>query len=174
MSDLNDLLEEQMRDMYDGKMRLFKSLGKFEKNASDPGLRQVINGYRESVSEQILHMKQAFSLLFWQKRGETNDVMEAMLNEARALIKRSMHPEVRDAGVITALQHIIHYQIAGYGAICNYANTLGYYDVAGLMHQDLEKEKQTDTLLAQLAEEAVNARAISWATEDDILPKQFL
>jgi ferritin-like metal-binding protein YciE len=97
-------------------------------------------------------------MLFLLKRGEKCEAMEAMLKEAKDLMIRSMDAKVMDAGIITALQHIIHYQIAGYGAICNYANMLSLQPIAQLMHENLEEEKNIDRKLAHLAEE-VNLKA---------------
>jgi ferritin-like metal-binding protein YciE len=97
-------------------------------------------------------------MLFLLKRGEKCEAMEAMRKEAKDLMIRSMDAKVMDAGIITALQHIIHYQIAGYGAICNYANMLSLQPIAQLMHENLEEEKNIDRKLAHLAEE-VNLKA---------------
>lgn len=159
MINLNDLMNEQLRVMFDAEMQVHEALPKIHVKATDPNLRELLEDMKIRNEDQILYLKQAFNLLFRQKRGEKCDAMRAMLQEAMYIIRRSMHPEVMDAGIVTALQHIIHYQVAGYGAICNYANTLGLYEVASLMHQNLDEKKHADRRLANLAEEAINARA---------------
>jgi ferritin-like metal-binding protein YciE len=157
--DLNDLMAEQLRDMFDSEIQLTKEISKLQSAASNTNLKEIIVDYIENNEEQVFRLKQAFDILYQQKRGEKCEAMEAMLKEAKDLMIRSMDAKVMDAGIITALQHIIHYQIAGYGAISNYANMLSLYDIAALMHQNLEGEKKIDRKLAQLAEEEVNLKA---------------
>ena len=160
MINLNDLMEEQLREIFDGEKRLVKALNEILEKASHPKLRETIMEYKQSCDDNVLRLKQAFNLLFTQKRGERCIVMCAMLEEAGGLMERSMELTVMDAGIITALQHIMHYKMAGYGAISNYATTVGLYEVAGLVHKNLDEEKKVDKELAALAESAVNMQAI--------------
>jgi len=64
-----------------------------------------------------------------------------MLKEARERIQHSVASEVRDAGIITTLLHMIHYKIAGYAAICSYATALKLANVAGKSGRG-EKDRQ--------------------------------
>ena len=59
-----------------------------------------------------------------------------------------------------ALQHIIHYKIAGYGSATSYANNLGLLDEAAILHTCLNAEKEFDRKLANLAESVINLRAV--------------
>lgn len=156
---LHDLMGEQMRDMLDGEQRLSEFLPHLKEKATHPVLSRIIEDYIMHNDDQILRLKQAFIASYRKEGGEKCDAMKSMVNEAKDLMKRSMRPEVMDAALITALQHIIHYQMAGYGAICNYANTQGYLDTAALLHKNLEEEKRADRELANLAEEVINAKA---------------
>ena len=156
---LNDLMQEKLYNMYEGEKRLKKSLPKILLKVTDVRLRSIINIFIEEQENQIWRLKQIFEELFLQKTGGKSEAIKAMLNEAHELISNSMDPEVMDAGVITALQPIIHYQIAAYGAICNYANTLDLFRVAEKNHLNLEEKKSMDKKLVILAEEWVNLKA---------------
>ncbi len=160
IKDLKDLMLEQMRDLYHGEKKLEDLLPLMIENATEPRLKAIFEKYLHGNKDQIMHLRQAFEPLYELKRGETCEAMLAMIKEAHDLIERSVMPEVKDAGLVTALQHIIHYQIAGYGAVCTYAQMLDYEDVANLMHLNLEVEKLSDRMLAVLAEEVINERAI--------------
>ncbi len=160
ISDLKDLMVEQLRDLYHGENELDALLPKMIGSASEPRLKKILENYLFNNEGQVMRIRQGFELLYTQKRGELCEAMIAMTKETEDLIKRSVEPEVRDAGLITALQHIIHYQIAGYGAVCTYAKMLGFENVAAILHKNLDEEKSTDTKLAILAEEVINERAI--------------
>ncbi len=159
ITDLNDLMEEQLRDMYDGEKKVVEALPKFYNKATDQGLKVLIEDYQEKCENQIMRLRQAFNLLYTLKRGERCDAIKALLKEGEDLMSRSMDSTVMDAGIITGIQHIIHYQVAGYGAISNYANTLDLPHVAALTHKNLEEKKETDRKLANLAEEVINVKA---------------
>jgi ferritin-like metal-binding protein YciE len=82
-----------------------------------------------------------------------------MINEIWKLMKRSTTPEVKDAAIITAIQHIHHYDIAGYGSLSAYAKSLGLYESAHILHDMLEEEKEIDISLKFMALENINMKA---------------
>lgn len=160
MVNLNDLMEEQLREMYDGESQFSKALSLILPMATNSKLCELIIEYQKNSEDQIIRLKQVFNLLFKQKRGESNEVIRAMIHEAQNIIDRSMDFAVMDAGIVTTLQHIIHYKIAAYGAICNYSNILGLYEEAGIIHKNLEVEKRYDRELANLAQSSINLEAV--------------
>lgn len=160
INDLKDLMVEQLRDLYHGEKELDILLPKAIVSISDPELEEIVDNYLTQNENQIMRIRQAFELLFIQKRGERCEAILAMIKEAEDLMKRSVEPEVKDAGIITALQHIIHYKMAGYGAVCTYAQMLDFDEVAAIIHKNLDEEKYTDNKLIELAEEVINKRAI--------------
>ncbi|HZH00119.1 MAG TPA: DUF892 family protein, partial [Flavisolibacter sp.] len=52
-----------------------------------------------------------------------------------------------------------HYEIAAYGSLVQLAKTMGRTDVADLLQQTLDEEKQTDLLLTELAVSGINLKA---------------
>ena len=69
MINLNDLMEEQLREIFDGEKRLVKALNEILEKASHPKLQETIMEYKQSCDDNVLRLKQAFNLLFTQKRG---------------------------------------------------------------------------------------------------------
>ena len=64
-----------------------------------------------------------------------------------------------DAGIIGAGQKIEHYEIAAYGTLRSFAETLGLEEVAELLAETLEEEKAADEKLTEVAVSAVNVEA---------------
>lgn len=160
MLNLNDLMQERLREMYDGEKQFAKSLNKIHEKTSSVSLQKHIKEYELICEDQIIRLKQVFNLIFAQKRGEHSLAMQTLIEEAQKIIERCMEPAVIDAAIISALQRIIHFKIASYGAISNYSNTLGLFEEAGILHTNLEMEKRTDKKLAELAEYMVNMEAV--------------
>jgi ferritin-like metal-binding protein YciE len=84
--------------------------------------------------------------------------MEGLLEEGNELMEEDAEPEVLDAGLIAAAQHVEHYEIAGYGCVRTYADLLGFNNAAKLLQQTLDGEKQTDEKLTDLAK-SINVKA---------------
>jgi ferritin-like metal-binding protein YciE len=75
------------------------------------------------------------------------------------LIKEKPEPDVLDAGLISAAQHVEHYEMAGYGTVRTYARQLGFENQAEILQQTLNEEGETDHLLTALAEAGINLEA---------------
>ena len=85
--------------------------------------------------------------------------MEGLLKEGKELISEKPAPDVLDAGLISAAQHVEHYEMAGYGTVRTYARQLGYEAQAELLQRTLDEEGETDHLLTALAESSINLDA---------------
>ncbi len=66
---------------------------------------------------------------------------------------------MRDAGIISAGQKVEHYEIASYGTLRQFAETLGMDDAAELLQATLDEEKAADEKLTDVAVSAVNVAA---------------
>ncbi len=157
--DLTDLMIEQLQELYNGEKQLVKALNKIKTNITEPELLNAVDKHLASNEDQIMRLKRAFDILYVKQRKREAETIEALIRRIKSLVKMSADPEVMDAAIITALQHINHYKIASYGAICTYANMLGQYPMASIIHENLEEEKNMDRKLAMIAEEVVNRKA---------------
>lgn len=66
---------------------------------------------------------------------------------------------MRDAGIILAGQKVEHYEIATYGTLRQFAETLGLGDAESLLLKSLDEEKAADEKLTEVAVSAVNIEA---------------
>jgi ferritin-like metal-binding protein YciE len=93
-------------------------------------------------------------------KGKHCKGMEGVLEDGKELLKQDAEPEVLDAGLIAAAQHVEHYEIAGYGVCRTYAKLLGDNQTAYLLQTTLNEEELTDRKLTKLAESSINVEAI--------------
>jgi ferritin-like metal-binding protein YciE len=87
--------------------------------------------------------------------------MKGLLKEGEKMMKMRSDADVRDAALIAAAQRVEHYEIAGYGCAKTYARLLGRDQDVQLLQQTENEEGQTDKLLTQLAEHAINIDAMA-------------
>src|SRR5690606_38804522 len=88
------------------------------------------------------------------------DAMEGLVKEGESVIEETEDGSMtRDVGIIISAQKVEHYEIAAYGGLTQLAHTMGLEDVAGILHETLEEEKQADMLLTEIAENNINWEA---------------
>lgn len=162
--DLNDLMVEQLRELYDAEVQLAPFLEKMRLESSNYQLTQLIVKYQKVTDDNHWVLKQVFNDLFMQKRGEKNESVRLMEDQTLQILERCGTPEVKDAAIIISLQHIIHFKIASYGAVATYANIMGLYNDASKLHLLVELEKKTDRKLAMLADGEVDRKAFNYHT----------
>lgn len=161
IKDLKDLMIEQLRDLYNAEQMLDEFLPYLFEEVDSPQLKEAIDSHLFDNKGQVMRLRQVFDEhLFEEGEGETCGAMKTMIQEARDLVKRCEDPEVRDAGIITALQHMIHYEIAGYGAVCTYAKMLDIPFIGDIVHKNLDEEKRSDRALVMMAEGFINEKAV--------------
>jgi ferritin-like metal-binding protein YciE len=159
LDSLENLLIEQLKDLYSAENQLIKALPKMAKAASNPKLRQSFETHLAQTQKQAERLEQIFEELEIRGKGKKCVGMEGLIEEGKELMNEKAEPEVLDAGLIAAAQKVEHYEIAGYGTVRTYAQTLGLDKAAKLLQQTLDEEAETDRKLTELAEASINLEA---------------
>ncbi len=159
MKSLNDLLVDQLKDLYSAEKHLVKALPKMAKAASNPELSAGFEEHLEQTREHVRRIEEICVQLEVSPRGKKCMAMEGLVEEGKELLEEDAEPEVLDAGLIAAAQKVEHYEIASYGSARTWAQQLGLDQVVRLLQETLDEEKETDEKLTQLAMSTVNAQA---------------
>lgn len=162
IKDLHDLFIEQLRELYNGETLIKEGFGETFECANNQDLKEILASYKSEQEEQRIRLQQVFEIIFYQKRGEKNQTIKLMLEDAIRLSGRCDEVHTRDAVLITTLQHIIHYKISAYGALCTYARRLEHYDAGEILHHNLTIEKEMDRKLVVISESSVNSQCLSF------------
>jgi ferritin-like metal-binding protein YciE len=159
LKSLKDLYVEELRDLYSAENQILKALPKMTKAASSEELKSAFREHLEQTKGQVQRLERIFEGLGKKATGKTCRAMEGLVLEGEELIEEKPDPVVLDAGLISAAQRVEHYEIAGYGSVRTYAETLGEGDAASLLQQTLDEEAETDKKLTRLAESVINVQA---------------
>ncbi len=159
MKSLNDLLVEQLKDLYSAENQLIKALPKMAKAATNPDLKAGFQEHLEQTRGQATRLEEICEQLGVTPRGKKCAAMEGLIEEGKELMQEDAEPGVLDAGLIAAAQKVEHYEIAGYGSARTWAERLGLDEAVRLLQATLDEEKETDEKLTQLALSAVNEEA---------------
>lgn len=158
-SGLTELFEDSLKDIYWAEKALAKSLPTMIKNATSADLIEALNSHLTETEEHIIRLEQVFELIGKKAAAKKCDAMEGLIEEGKGIIEETEVGVVRDAGIIAASQKIEHYEIATYGTLRQFAETLGFEEAAALLEQTLDEEKEADKKLTEVAVNTINVEA---------------
>lgn len=157
---LKDLLIEQLRELHSAEEEQYSVLSNMLDKVSSGELKTAIQGHMRDTEQHIGRLEDAFDKLQVTAYGEASEAMRAYVKEANDLIERSGDPEVLDAVLITSIQYMEHFEIAGYGTACTFASELQLSDITDDLHRSLKEEKKFDEELSEIAMSIVNRKAV--------------
>lgn len=159
-SEFHEFFVDELKDIYWAEKHLVKALPKMKKAATSEELAAAFEKHTQETQQHIETLEQVFDLLGEKASAKKCDAMAGLLEEADGIIadtdKGTM---IRDAGLILAAQKVEHYEIATYGTLKVFAENMGHQEVADLLNQTLENEKETDVALTEIAVSSINAEA---------------
>lgn len=161
LDSLQALYVEGLKDLYSAENQILKALPKMRKAATHPEVQQAFDTHLAQTEEQVRRLVRIFEDLGESPNGKHCKGMEGLIAEGSELMKEDGEPDVIDAGLISAAQHVEHYEMAGYGTVRTYAELLGFDDHMELLQQTLNEEEETDQLLTEIAMTSVNIDAMT-------------
>ena len=159
MDSLEDLLKDEIKDIYDAEKQLTKALPKLIKKATAKELKAALTDHLGETQEHVTRLEQVFKLMQMPVRGKTCEGMQHLIAEGSEMIAECEEEGTRDALIIAAAQKCEHYEIATYGTIRVWANLLNRTDVGSMFEDTLEEEKTADLKLTNIAESFINEEA---------------
>jgi ferritin-like metal-binding protein YciE len=167
LDSLEELLQEELKDIYNAEKQLTKALPKMAKKAGAAELKQAFEEHLAQTERHVERLEEVFEQLGMPARGKKCEGMENLIAEGEKMLAEIEDDDTRDAALIAAAQKVEHYEIASYGTVRTWANLLGKPEVAALLEETLEEEKQTDQNLTSIAESFINAEAANSEGDED-------
>ncbi len=156
---MEDLFLLFLQDIYYAERQILKALPKMAKAVESPELKQAFLHHREQTQGQVERLQQIFEHLGKRARGTTCEALNGIVEESNELIEEFDTGPALDAGLLAGGQAVEHYEMARYGTMVAWAKAMGHAQVAQLLQQTLDEEKETDALLSKLANENLNQKA---------------
>lgn len=167
LDSLDELLREELKDIYDAERQLTKALPKLVKKASAGELRNAFEEHLRQTRKHVERLEHAFEQMGMPVRGKKCEGMQHLIAEGDEMIADAEDDATRDAVMIAAAQKVEHYEIASYGCVATYAELLGYDQVHELLGETLDEEERTDERLSDLAESVINVEAADESEEEE-------
>ncbi len=160
LESLHALYIEQLQDLYSAETQIIDALPKMAEASNNADLKQ---GFKDHLAQTMEHARRLEMILDRHgvdRNGQKCKGMEGLLKEGDEMVKKhAADPNTKDAGLIASAQRVEHYEIAGYGTVCTFAEEMGHWEDLQLLKQTIAEEKQTDQKLTMLAESRINTKA---------------
>lgn len=155
MNSLEELLHEQLKDLYSAEQQLTKALPKIARSVSTPQLKKAIESHLEETMQHVERLEEAAEMISVSLRGKKCKAMEGLLDEGKEALEEDGEANVLDASIIAAAQRVEHYEISAYGSARAVAEQLGLQNVVKLLQATLDEESAADEKLTQISEQIV-------------------
>ena len=156
---LDELLEDELRDIYSAETQLIEALPQMAQAAQSNDLRTALEKHLEQTRVHAQRIEDICNDLKTSPSGKTCTGMEGLIKEGEEVLQSDFESEPKQAALIGAAQRVEHYEIAAYGTARAHARQLGYLKAVDLLSQTLEEEKEADKKLTHVAENRVNVKA---------------
>ena len=159
---MDDLLLHGLKDIYYAENQIVKSLPKLIKKATNRDLTTGLKDHLEETKNQITRLDQVFEKMGEKPRGVQCPAIDGLIKEADEVAGEVADKDVLDAAIVGSAQAVEHYEIARYGTLIAWAESLGRDDVILLLTTNLNEEKAADKKLSSVAvRKGVNRKAAS-------------
>jgi Mn-containing catalase len=165
MSQLRELLIEELQDLLHAETQLTEALPKMAEAANHAKLKEAFEKHLEQTQGQVERLREVFELLGEKAEAKTCKAMMGLIAEGEETIEEASakEPIAADLALIAAAQKVEHYEISGYGTARSLARQIGEMDCARLLSHTLGEEESTDFLLTAIADPLIQQ-----ATVDDL------
>jgi ferritin-like metal-binding protein YciE len=150
---LHELYVDELKDIYSAETQLVRALPKMAKAATSEALSSGFSKHLEETKGHVARLEKIFQDLDESPKGKKCKGMEGLIEEGSEAIEEDYEGAVKDAALIGAAQRVEHYEIAAYGTVVAFAETMGHANHVKLLTQTLNEEKATDEKLSELSDE---------------------
>lgn len=159
ITNLEQLLEDELKDLYSAENQLLKALPNMAEAAGSRDLRAAFEKHLEQTQTHVQRIEEICRDLKVEPSGKTCAGMGGLIKEGEEVLESDMEAEPKQAALIGAAQRVEHYEIAAYGTARAHAKQLGYVKAFEVLTQTLNEEKETDQRLTHFAENQANVKA---------------
>ena len=159
---MDDLLLHGLKDIYYAENQIVKALPKLIDVATNRDLSKGLRDHLEETKGQITRLDQVFKKVGQEPQGVKCPAIDGLITEADEVAGEVADKGVLDAAIVGAAQSVEHYEIARYGTLIAWAESLGHDDIIRLLTTNLNEEKAADKKLSSVTlRKGVNRKAAS-------------
>ena len=154
---VKQLVAQGLAAMRAGSDVAAKATDEINNDAQHPELKAVLEQGNQ-VSRQWAQRIESAQAKAGEGGGvQDNKIIEAHYEVSRRIRQQAPDAQSRDLGIVADGQMALHYWIAAFGTMANYARQVGMNDVAQDMKMSADEAKQGDEKMTEVAEKLLQA-----------------
>lgn len=146
---LEEILVDQLKDLYSAETQITKALPKMVKAATSPDLKKGFELHLEQTKEHVNRIKSICDELQEKPTGKKCAATAGLVEEGAEAIAEKATPEAKDVMLIAAAQRIEHYEMAAYTSAIALAKALDLTSAVKTLSLTLSEEVATDAKLTK-------------------------
>lgn len=144
------LLNQELQDLYDAEKQLVRALPRMAKAASDQELRSALKDHLEVTKGHVQRIEEIFQLMDMRARSRPCKGMRGIVEEGAEDMAQDREPVIGDAAIVAAGRRVEHYEMAAYENLRDMARQMGLKEAAETIEETLREEMQADRQLSQI------------------------
>jgi len=142
---LKDLLRHGLGEMFDAQRQFLPLLDRMEVDIREDSFRARIRRHREETLNQIDNLQRCFDLLGTDAPGIECAAARGLAADVRGFRSQTAEPWAIEVYGLEAVARLEAFELAGLGALANYATATRHDDVLRLLRHNLaETQRMAD------------------------------
>lgn len=146
-----ELFVHELSDTVSAENIVLEMLGELVNETKIPDVKAAVKHHQDETKQQLKNLTKVFSLLGEKPEKTTCHAAEGLKEEHKALKEEKPSPLVLEVGNLAGAAKTEHYEIASYNALIQMAKDLGEPEVAALLKENLDQEKEMARKVESLA-----------------------
>jgi ferritin-like metal-binding protein YciE len=146
-----ELFVHELSDTMSAEHIVLGMLGELVKETQVDEVKEAVKHHQDETRQQITNLQQVFKLLGESPEETTCEAAEGLKKEHESLKEENPSPLVLEVGNLAGAAKTEHYEIASYNALIQMAKDLGETEIADLLKENLDQEKEMARKVESLA-----------------------
>lgn len=159
---LQELYVDELADLWSANDQMTKALKKITEQATNAKLKDMLQSSQDGIAKHTEVLKALIEGQGEKLKKEHCKGMEGLVAEAlkHTIEEAPKSGPVLDAAIIAQYQRMTHYGITGFGTVAAFAKALKLDDDVSKLEASVADMHKGDDMMSELAESAVNIKAV--------------
>jgi ferritin-like metal-binding protein YciE len=150
---IENLLEDQLKDIYSAESQLTKALPKLARAVSNATLQKALTAHLQETQGQVVRLEKIAEKMKINLIGKKCKAMEGLVAECAEAMEAGGDEYLIDAGIVAAAHRVEHYEMSAYESAIALSEKAGLEDVAKLLRDSHKEEINASEKLCTICNE---------------------
>ncbi len=161
---LDELFQLQLSILYNVENQLVEAIPLMIENATNDELKKTLQNHLNITKGQVKRLEKVAKAIDFDLKEKEDKGLKSLLTQEQDLLRSIDDETVKDTAIMGGTAKVEHYEMSFYKGTKIIAKKLGLDEVAGLLDESLEEEKEAAKMIEAMAEGGLLIKAIHAVT----------